>query len=534
MTASIGCGEAIVRSLLAHGTEVVFGIPGTHNLPIYDCIPGSGLRHITPRHEQGAGYAADGYARVSGKPGVCLVTTGPGLTNIATAAATAYHDSVPLLIISPGMPGSIEGRDTGYLHETKNQSGAMDNLVAWSRRVGSADETVEAIRDAFQHFANERPRPVHIEIPLDILADGRLTAPAPVYQTEPAARPGAEQVRAAADLLRQAQRPGMILGGGATGAVSEAREMVERLGAIVVTTCNGKGTVPESHPLSLGATIRFAAAQRALAGCDVVLAVGTEIGEADTWVPCLDMGGDVIRVDIDEAQLQKNLPSTAPVTGHAATVLRALLDEIGDGPASGAGEERAERAREGIRAEHEAAGAPFDRMHAILNETLTPDAIIAGDSSQVSYFGTAYLSRAEQPRQFLYPAGYATLGYGIPAAIGGKIAAPERQVIAVLGDGAAMFSIAEIASAAELGVSLPIVIVENGGYAQIREGMLARGARPVGVDLPTPDFAGLGKAMGGEGVRLESLDELDDVLQRAVAYEGPTVIAVPFPATVMK
>jgi len=528
MDDTLSCGEAIVRSLTAHGTDVVFGIPGTHNLPIYDHIPASGLHHIPPRHEQGAGYAADGYARVSGKPGVCLVTTGPGVTNIATAAATAYHDSIPLLIISPGMPGSIEGRDTGYLHETKAQSRAMDSLLAWSRRVESADQAAAAIRDAFAHFATERPRPVHVEVPLDILAEDRTSREIPVYRPAAPLEPDPEAVRAAAEVLRRAHRPGMILGGGAVHAADQARQLAERLDAVVVTTANGKGIVPESHPLSAGAVIRFAAARHALAECDVVLAVGTELGEADTWVSRLRLDGQVVRVDIDPCQLQKNVSSDTPVQGDAAAALRALLAELGEpNAAERSGAERAASVRAAVRYEHEAAGAPFDRLHRILTETLSPDAIVAGDSSQVSYYGTLSLFAAQQPHQFLYPSGYSTLGYGIPAAVGAKIAAPDRQVISLLGDGAAMFSIAEIAAAAQLKLSLPIVIVRNGGYAQIREGMLERGAVPVGVDLTEPDFAALGRAFGGSGIRLHNLDGLAGALLDALARPAPTVISIP-------
>ena len=168
------CGEAVVDTLVRHGVDVVFGIPATHTLAIYESLGRSPIRHITPRHEQGAGYAADAYARATGKPGVCIVTTGPGILNVAAAAGTAYEDSVPMLLISPGMSTERNGRDTGFLHEVKNQSAAVANIVAWSWRAESLDEVGRALTAAFEHFATQRPRPVHVEIPLDILnaADG--------------------------------------------------------------------------------------------------------------------------------------------------------------------------------------------------------------------------------------------------------------------------------------------------------------------------------------------------------------------------
>ncbi len=162
-------GEAVVRALAAHGVELVFGIPGTHTLELHRHLTACGIRHVTPRHEAGGGYAADGYARITGRPGVVLATSGPGVINTATAAATAYADSIPLLILSPSMPTDVEGRDTGFLHEGKNQGAAMDAVTAWSRTASSPEDAVQAIHDAFAHFTTNRPRPVHIQIPLNFL-----------------------------------------------------------------------------------------------------------------------------------------------------------------------------------------------------------------------------------------------------------------------------------------------------------------------------------------------------------------------------
>ena len=250
-------GEVVVASLAAHGVELVFGIPGTHNLPLYDHLPASPIRHITPRHEQGAGYAADAYARATGKPGVCLTTTGPGVTNVMTAVATAHHDSVPLLILSPGMPATVEGRDTGFLHEVKAQSAAVD-AIARSVRVRSAQEAVQAVADAFERFAASRPRPCHIEIPLEVLAGDEELDRVPVSATPQRPQPDDAALEEAAAALAGARAPCLLLGGGAADAGGEAVALAERLGAMVLTTVRGKGTVPESHPLSLGSSLRLA------------------------------------------------------------------------------------------------------------------------------------------------------------------------------------------------------------------------------------------------------------------------------------
>jgi thiamine pyrophosphate-dependent acetolactate synthase large subunit-like protein len=273
-------GEAVIRALEAHGVKHVFGIPGTHTLPIDRFLAQSNISHVQPRHEQGAGFAADGYARASGRPGVCIVTSGPGVTNLATAAAQAYSDSVPMLIISPGMPGDVYRRGTGYLHEAKDQSRAMENLVAWSHRTTSPADVAETVHRAFAQFASMRPRPVHLEIPLDILdAAGDISPDTPRVPSRP------ETDRASIDeairILGGARRPGLLLGGGAQDAAAEATKLARVLDAIVVTSANGKGSFPEDDELALGVALGYPAGRAALADCDVVVVIGSEISEVD-------------------------------------------------------------------------------------------------------------------------------------------------------------------------------------------------------------------------------------------------------------
>ena len=519
-------GEAVVRALRAHGVELVFGIPGTHTLPIHRHLTEHGIRHVTPRNEQGGGYAADGYARVSGKPGVVLATSGPGVINTATPAATAYADSVPLLIVSPAMPRDVEGRDTGYLHESKDQRAAMDALVSWSRRAGSPAEAAGAIADAFAHFAAGRPRPVHVEVPVDVLgarAEVRLRAPGGAVA--PAVDEGA--LERAAALLERAERPALILGGGARGAVATASALAERLGAPVVTTVNGKGVVDERHALSLGAQIRLPATQRWLAERDVVLAVGTELGESDLWGPPLRLRGRLIRVDVDALQLQKNADAEVAVHGDACAVLAGLLDAL---PARAtARTEDLAAARAAIRAEALADGEAYVPLAAALDEALGPDGVLAGDSTMASYHGAIHFLPMDARRRWIYPTGYATLGYALPAAIGAKLAAPERPVIALAGDGGLMFTVAELATAAELGIPLPVVVPNNGGYGEIRAQMREERIEPIGVDLRVPDLPALGRAFGGAGLRVDDPAALAPALREALERPGPTVIEVPAP-----
>jgi thiamine pyrophosphate-dependent acetolactate synthase large subunit-like protein len=522
------CGEAVVDTLVRHGVEVVFGIPATHTLAIYESLGRSAIRHITPRHEQGAGYAADAYARATGKPGVCIVTTGPGILNLAAAAGTAYADSVPMLLISPGVSGERNGRDTGFLHEVKNQSAALANIVAWSWRAESLEEVGRALTAAFEHFATKRPRPVHVEIALDTLDGDERMAPWPPSAPQPAPALGPAQIQIAVDRLLGARVPAMLVGGGAIGAADGLVPLAERLDAVVVTTCNGKGTVPEDHPLTLGAALRLEPARSLLCESDVVLAIGTEIAESDLWIERLELSGDLVRVDIDDDQLQKNARSCAPILGRAETVVPELLRSLGAGPqgVDMPGRARASAARRLILEAREIDGAPFADLHHRLRESLAPDAIVTGDSAQVSYYGTVHYLPMSRPRQFLYPAGFAPLGYGLPAAIGAKVAFPDRQVVCVMGDGGLMFTVGEIATAVECRLGIPVIVYNNGGYGEIKDQMIARGSAPIGVDLATPDFTSLARAFGGHGIRLGGLASFSEAVHDALARDVPTLIEI--------
>lgn len=513
-------GAAVVDTLVAHGVDTVFGIPGTHNLEIYRHLQTHDLRVVTPRHEQGAGYAAEAYARVSGRPGVVVTTSGPGLTNAMTAAATAYAESQPVLVISPGMPTGTEGRDLGQLHEAKNTSAAMGELVAWSRRVRSADEAADAVSAAFAGFRGRRPRPVHVEIPVDVLTQtwaGEVRV-APVVRAA-AADPSA--VQAAAEALAAAQRPLIIAGGGAVDAQREVTALAEALGAPVATTVNGKGIVAESHSLSVGASVRLRALQKAAADSDALLVIGSELGDSDLWEGEI-RGRTVIRCDLDAAQLDKNCPADHALLGDAAGTAAALLAALPS--RSGDGDDRAAGLRAACREEAARDAGPYADINAAVRAGLPGDAVLAGDSSQVTYFGSVHFFDVDRPRRFCYSPGYATLGYGLPAGLGAAVARPGEPVAVLLGDGALMFSVQELMTLVELGLPVPVVVVDNGGYREIRDQEAARDIAPIGVDLRTPDFAALAVAMGAHGARTTSTTELTDLVGSALHADRPTVI----------
>jgi acetolactate synthase I/II/III large subunit len=517
-------GGALVSALAAHGVNTVFGIPGTHNLPIYAELDEHGIRHVSPRHEQGAGYAADGYARVTGRPGVVVTTSGPALLNAATAAAQAYSDSVPVLLLSPGMPVNHPGRGNGELHECKDQSRAMDALVAYSHRITTIEEIPSAVAMAFAAMTGGRPRPVHLEVPLDVLAASASVTPvAPIAAA--GVMPAASALDAAAAVLVGARRPGLLVGGGTRGAADAVRMLTERLGAPVVSTTNGKGVVPEDHPLAIGAGLHHPAVRAFVTDCDRVVAIGTELAPADAWEPLM-LEGRLIRIDIDAAQSVRNAEPLVALVGDAALAIRGLLERLGDRSPDTDAATRAARWRERHHADAAEEGSAWLGLFDVLHATLDRETIVVGDSARVCYYGALSNLSRYTPASFLYPTGFGTLGYAIPAAIGAKLGRTETDVMALCGDGGVMFTVAELAAGAQLGLALPVVVVDNGGYGEIDHEMRARGQPTIGVGLPSIDLPAAARAFGCHGLEIEDLAALPAVLEAAFKADRPTMIRV--------
>ncbi len=526
MTDLVTGGAAVVDALVAHGVRDVFGIPGTHNLELYRYLPDSGIRHVVTRHEQGAGYAADGYARVSGRPGVFITTSGPGITNAITALGTSYADSVPTLAISPGPPRGTVGADVGWLHEVKNQQAALDAVCGRSIRVEQADHIPEVVASVFEAFSVSRPRPVHLEIPVDVLEGPWERRAAAVRDLPAPVGPGRARMEEVAAAVDGSRRPVVVAGGGARGAAAQILALAD-LGLPVLTTVNGKGVLDEGHPAALGASVRLEAAHRVVNSADLVLVIGSELGDSDLWGGAVAPGvhGEraVVRVDIDAAQMHKNVRADVAVVGDAATVLDELLEILRDkGFARRTPDVASDRAAIARDAAEDA--GPWADIQRGLAAALPVDTVVAGDSSQVTYYGTVHYWPFTTASRLLYPTGYATLGYGLPAAIGAKVAAPERPVVGLFGDGAAMFSIQELVTATEQRLALPIVIVDNGGYAEIKEQMVDRGIVPQAVDLYRPDLPAMARAIGAHGVTAREVDELGSLAATALTADRPTLI----------
>lgn len=520
-------GWALMETLRNYGVDTVFGIPGTHNIELYRPLSTLGIRAVTSRHEQGAGYAADGWSLRSGKPGVVMTTSGPGLLNALSAAATAYCESRPMILIAPGPSRGSEFADVGVLHETRDQLGAAAAVVEWARRVQSSEEAVQAVHDAFELFATGRPRPVYIELPVDVLEEiselPDTALAARHVETPPLQNP--EALTQAAALLDAAMAPVILAGGGSRHAAAEVRAVAERLGAPVVTTLNAKGVLDEHHPLSLGSNLRLAAARNRARDADVLLVVGSKLGEAELWVDQLEARGTVIRIDVLETQLAKNQAVDVGIVGDAKIALTALLAELGAGEGRAATASVAQTLTE-VRDESARLSPGNHAIAEAIVAALPEHAIVSTDSSQIAYWGLLNHLAVAEPNSVLYMATYATLGYGLPAALGANIATPERPAVLVTGDGALMFSINEFITVIEQRADVTVIVVDNGGYAEIKQNELDAGIAPVGVDLAQPDWVKTVEAFGGTGARAVSRSDLAAALEKAVGAGGLQLIHI--------
>jgi acetolactate synthase-1/2/3 large subunit len=526
------CGELLVQLLEAYGVELVFGIPGVHTVELYRGLPKTRIRHVTPRHEQGAGFMADGYARVTGKPGVCFIITGPGMTNILTAMGQAYGDSVPMLVISSVNPRAHLGMGDGRLHELPNQRNMVAGVAAFSHTLMEPEQLPEVLARAFAVFASARPRPVHIEIPIDVIAepvDAGIMKPRPL-PAPPAAAP--EAVRRAVGWLRAAKRPLVILGGGAAGAAAEALALVEHLDAPVMHTVNAKGILRPGHPLRAGENMAYPPIQAAIRAADVVLSVGNEFGETEMYPDYkpLVFPEKFIRIDIDPEQLVRGFPATLPILADARLALIEIGRELGVAKKTNvAGDSPGAKRAAAVRtaaAKHWLPSVAVHRPIAAAVQKALPDVIFVGDSAEPVYALNLCLESSQPRSYFNSSTGYGTLGYGLPAGIGAKLAAPKRPVVVLVGDGGFQFTIGELASAVEAKAGLIVLLWNNEGYGEIKTYMVERQIQPIGVDIFTPDFLAIAKGFGCQAVRVESYDQLGREMTAANARSIPTVIEI--------
>lgn len=504
---AINLGQYLIKLLEAYDVEHVFGIPGVHTAELYRGLATSPIRHVTPRHEQGAGFMADGYARVSGKPGVCLVITGPGLSNIATAMLQARADSIPMLVIA-GV-NDPTAQPLGRLHEMPDQFAFGGQVAAASWRVTDPVHLPAAFAEAFALFESKRPGPVLIEIPLGSMSVDAAFLKAPSRADRSiAGLPERNLLDQAAMLIGAAENPVVIAGGGARQARSTILDLADRIAAPIIPTINARSCFAKDDPRVIPATPSIPEVRNFIDAADLVLAVGTELGPTD--FDMYDTGATIkprtlVRIDI-EPDLAKRPPMAELfLAGDATAILQELANRLPD---------RSPTAFVGIRAaavrKQAYEGLPEAyKSHVAVLETIRdtlPDAVLVGDSTQLIYAGNMYFAPGDEGGWFNSSVGYGTLGYGLPAAIGAKLARPDHPVIVLIGDGGIQFTLGELGGLRDETTPLIIVVWNNSGYGEIKSFMIDNGVKPDGVDLTPPDFSLLARAYGIDYCRLAEAD----------------------------
>lgn len=529
----ISGAEAIVRALDREGVEVVFGIPGAYNMPLFDALyQHPRIRVFSVRHEQGAAFMADGYARASGKIAAALLLPGPGVTNAYTGLGEAFADSSPVLLLASQIDRRYINQDKGLLHELTHQLEMLAPVMKFSERVTEPQAISDAMHRAVYALRNGRPRPAQVEIPLDVQTE-TLEWSTEAEKLLPAERertlPPRERIEQAAAVLRVASRPLIFAGGGVIG--SEASDalvrLAERLGAPVVTTGMGAGSIPGDHPLACGVAWGAAADISPLvAACDAFLAVGTRFSQAMTNNWNLPLPRETIQIEIDPNELGRNLSMNLNLVGDARATLEAILACLNDWAIDRRGEMHPAlgEARGRFRAQLERRVGTTRPWMDALRASLPRDAMISADMS-VFWADMLAMFPIYEPRTMLFPWGFGTLGFGIPEALGAKIACPDRAVISIVGDGAFLFTGAELATAIQYGLNIPILVVNNDAYGMIKKQQVERyDDRAVAVDLYNPDFVKLAEAFGAYGTRVDAPDALRAATERALKTDKPTVI----------
>jgi thiamine pyrophosphate-dependent acetolactate synthase large subunit-like protein len=522
-------GVAAVKTLEKLGVDTVFGIPGVHTLEIYDALVDSSITHVLARHEQGAGFMADGYARASGKPGVAVIITGPGITNVATPIGEAYTDSVPVFVLSSNVERQWADRMLGHLHDLSDQLGVMAAVTKWNDRVLDVAAIPGAIQTAFQNMTYGRPRPTHVEIPIDVLAEfGDVTVTEAPQVAPPV--PDTTTVDRALDLIERSSKIVIYCGGGAihNNAGASIQLLAEQLGAPVLTSAMGKGTISDHHPCSLGNNWeRGNAVDEMMKTADLAIVFGSKLGAQETDYQRMPFPERMIRVEIDPDEVLRNYAPSVSMVADSAESASALVSGLKERGISKQCWPTGEVQDVRQRALDACWGSKQQPYVDALRNAIPDDGILVNDMTMMAYVNNRRYPVYE-PRTFFFPAGYGTLGYSLPAAIGAKVACPDKTVVAIMGDGGFQYTMQELATAAQFNINLPIVIFNDSTYTAVKEEQAAEHDRRfIAVDLKNPDFVALAKAYGIEAVRAESPGALQSAIETAKQHSGPTLIDTP-------
>ena len=536
--------EALMDALKENGTEFLFGIPGTLTLPVYDAlIDAPEIQPVIHRHEQGAGFAADGYAKVSGRPGVVFTVPGPGGTNIATALQSAHEDSVPLVAVTAALADSMRNRSA--IHDVDMEN-ALRPFVKQVIVPSTVAEIGPAVAAAFAWAQAGRPGPVQVVLKADLFkAQEEKTLSRPEFPLPaPPTAPDAGLLDQAAALLRDAKRPVIYAGFGvnAAGCARELYQLAAKLGAPVVTSIKGRGILSDTDPLCFGVATN-AGCEEMLREADACLAVGTGFGQFSTLYFKIPIPENLIQIDIDSQRVSRNYPAKIGIVADAKAALEGLLKrfEEMDDQAPGEGHFRV-RAGKALYAERLEAfldrpqKPPFHGLFVMhtLRELLPPDTIFISDSSATQSWFSEQAFEIYQPRSVLLSAAYQSMGYAVGASIGAKLGAPERPVCVVVGDGSFTMVCGEIATAISMQLSIIYLIFDDGEFNALRHSQKhVFGGRYIGTSLNNPDFVQLAEAFGARGHRPASAETLREAISAAHKAGGVQVIDCPIDRDVL-
>jgi acetolactate synthase-1/2/3 large subunit len=521
--------QILLASLEQEGVEVIFGYPGGQVIPIFDVLYDAKIPNILVRHEQGAVHAAEGYARSTGKTGVCLATSGPGATNLVTGIADAYMDSLPLVAITGQVPTTLIGGDS---FQEADITGITIPITKHNYLVKDIGDLPRVIKEAFYIASTGRPGPVLIDLPKDInLQTARFVYPETINL--PGYKPNyignARQVKEAAEAIQKAERPLLYVGGGTvtSGACAELRLLAEKLDIPVTTTLMGITAFPAKHPLSLGMLGMHGTAYANFAVCetDLLIAVGARFddrvtGKLESFAP----KAAVIHIDIDPAEIGKNIAVRIPIVGDVKSVLEMLLERVKQ-RSNPNWLARIDEWKQKYPLQYEATGLKPQLVIEELHRLTDGDAIICTDVGQHQMW-VAQFYPFSQPRSLVTSGGLGTMGFGLPAAIGAQVGNPDRLVIDICGDGGFQMNIQELGTAVANQIPVKVIIFNNFYLGMVRQWQeFFFNKRYSGTVLESnPDFVKIAEAYGARGFRIERAGDLTRVLQEALTTPGPVVV----------
>ena len=527
-------GEALAKSLVREGVEVVFGIPGIQIYGIVAAIRDEpGIHMITTRHEQAATYMADGYARASGKPGVALVVPGVGLYNAASGLATAYSRSTPVLLIAGQIPRGAIGKNLGAVHEIADQAGAVRPVTKWQGHASRPREVPDAVFEAFRQMRTGRPRPVLIEMPPEAGVEREeveLRSPARISRIVP----NSEALQEAAQIIAQSRLPLIFAGGGVARSDAEQAlvELAEATNIPVITSSGGKGVIPDGHPLSYGSCLSPRGERQemnqlyeVMQSADLVIGIGARFS---LGYPARE-ACTLVNINIDDAEVTRRKSNTIPLHGDARATIEALLPHLVE---AGAGDrlpltEAVSAARSLIAYYDIRLKEPQYPVLEAIRRGAPDDAFVVWDVTQFGYYARTHW-QVNHPKTYI-DSGYSfNLGYAFPTVLGVKVAEPDRPVVCMTGDGGSMFNSSELSTAVRYGINVVTVVFNNDSYGNVARDLHDAFGEAYGTALHNPDFVKFAESFGAVGMRADDPMELERLIPPALERQAPVIIDVPF------